>query len=141
MLTSFCLQSILVEEDRVVCLRFGHDHNEDCMAMDETLYSVSEKVQNFCVIYLGMSQRLLLHLIHHQYPTPTPTPSSLLIHFHLHYAVPSSVACYSLNVSHFFCLDGGARRTGLMGGSVDITEVPDFNKVSPNPPVMMTLGG
>lgn len=43
----------MVEEDRVVCLRFGHDHNPDCMAMDETLYGVSEKVQNFCVIYLG----------------------------------------------------------------------------------------
>jgi hypothetical protein len=43
----------MVEEDRVVCIRFGHDHNEDCMAMDETLYGVSEKVQNFAVIYLG----------------------------------------------------------------------------------------
>lgn len=42
-----------MEEDRVVCIRFGHDHQPDCMAMDETLYSVSEKVQNFCVIYLG----------------------------------------------------------------------------------------
>ncbi|ORY22387.1 thioredoxin-like U5 snRNP-specific pre-mRNA splicing factor [Naematelia encephala] len=45
-------QAILVEEDRVVCIRFGHDFNEDCMAMDETLYGVMEKVQNFCVIYL-----------------------------------------------------------------------------------------
>lgn len=42
-----------MEEDRVVCIRFGHDHNEDCMAMDETLYGVSEKVQNFAVLYLG----------------------------------------------------------------------------------------
>ena len=38
-----------------MCLRFGHDHDPDCMAMDESLYSVSEKVQNFCVIYLGTS--------------------------------------------------------------------------------------
>ncbi|WVO18476.1 thioredoxin-like protein 4A [Cryptococcus depauperatus] len=45
-------QAILVEEDRVVCLRFGHDANKECMAMDETLYSVSEKVQNFALIYL-----------------------------------------------------------------------------------------
>jgi DIM1 family U5 snRNP protein len=44
-----------VEEDRVVCIRFGHDANEECMAMDETLYSVSEKVQNFAIIYLGES--------------------------------------------------------------------------------------
>jgi hypothetical protein len=43
----------MVEEDRVVCIRFGHDFDQDCMAMDESLYSVSEKVQNFCVIYLG----------------------------------------------------------------------------------------
>jgi len=49
----------MVEEDRVVCIRFGHDHNEDCMAMDETLYGVSEKVQNFAVIYLGKSVRVL----------------------------------------------------------------------------------
>lgn len=48
-------QAILVEEDRVVCIRFGHDHDSDCMAMDETLYSVSEKVQNFAIIYLGTS--------------------------------------------------------------------------------------
>lgn len=45
----------MVEEDRVVCIRFGHDYDQDCMAMDETLYGVSEKVQNFCVIYLGKS--------------------------------------------------------------------------------------
>jgi hypothetical protein len=48
-----------VEEDRVVCIRFGHDHDSDCMAMDETLYSVSEKVQNFAIIYLGA---YLLHI-------------------------------------------------------------------------------
>ena len=36
-----------------MCIRFGHDYDPDCMAMDETLYSVSEKVQNFCVIYVG----------------------------------------------------------------------------------------
>lgn len=36
----------------MVCIRFGHDHDSDCMAMDETLYSVSEKVQNFAITYL-----------------------------------------------------------------------------------------
>lgn len=36
-----------------MCIRFGHDHDPDCMAMDETLYNVSEKVQNFAIIYLG----------------------------------------------------------------------------------------
>ena len=44
-----------MEEDRVVCIRFGHAHDSDCMVMDETLYNVSEMVQNFAVIYLGKS--------------------------------------------------------------------------------------
>lgn len=51
------LQAIMVEEDRVVCIRFGHDWDEQCMVMDETLYQVQAKVQNFAVIYLGESSR------------------------------------------------------------------------------------
>jgi hypothetical protein len=45
-------EAIKSEEDRVVVLRFGHDGNSQCMTMDENLYSVAEKVQNFAVIYL-----------------------------------------------------------------------------------------
>lgn len=45
-------EAIKSEEDRVVVIRFGHDWDPQCMVMDETLYSVSEKVQNFAVIYL-----------------------------------------------------------------------------------------
>jgi thiol-disulfide isomerase/thioredoxin len=45
-------EAIKSEEDRVVVLRFGHDWDGQCMTMDETLYSVAEKVQNFAVIYL-----------------------------------------------------------------------------------------
>ena len=45
-------EAIKSEEDRVVVIRFGHDWDPQCMKMDETLYSVSEKVQNFAVIYL-----------------------------------------------------------------------------------------
>ncbi|KAF8674608.1 Mitosis protein DIM1 [Rhizoctonia solani] len=45
-------QAILSEDDRVVVLRFGHDWDSSCMKMDETLYGVAEKVQNFAVIYL-----------------------------------------------------------------------------------------
>jgi U5 snRNP protein, DIM1 family len=45
-------QAILSEEDRVVVIRFGHDYDSQCMKMDETLNGVSEKVQNFAVIYL-----------------------------------------------------------------------------------------
>jgi len=45
-------QAILSEDDRVVIIRFGNDWEPQCMKMDETLYAVSEKVQNFAVIYL-----------------------------------------------------------------------------------------
>lgn len=45
-------QAIMVEEDRVVCIRFGHDWDPDCMVMDETLYQVQAKVQNYAVMYL-----------------------------------------------------------------------------------------
>ena len=45
-------EAIKSEEDRIVVLRFGHDWDSQCMTMDETLYGVAEKVQNFAVIYL-----------------------------------------------------------------------------------------
>ena len=45
-------KAIKSEEDRAVVIRFGHDWDSQCMTMDETLYSVAEKVQNFAVIYL-----------------------------------------------------------------------------------------
>ena len=46
-------EAIKSEEDRVVVIRFGHDWDPQCMIMDETLYGVAEKVQNFAVIYLA----------------------------------------------------------------------------------------
>lgn len=45
-------QAILSEEDRVVVLRFGHDADSQCMKMDETLWGIAERVQNFAVVYL-----------------------------------------------------------------------------------------
>ena len=45
-------EAIKSEDDRVVIIRFGHDWDTQCMKMDETLYAISEKVQNFAVIYL-----------------------------------------------------------------------------------------
>ncbi|KAJ7491053.1 mitosis protein DIM1-domain-containing protein [Mycena latifolia] len=46
-------EAIKSEEDRVVVIRFGHDWDSQCMTMDESLYAVAEKVQNFAVIYLA----------------------------------------------------------------------------------------
>lgn len=77
----------MVEEDRVVCIRFGHDWDEQCMVMDETLYQVQAKVQNFAVIYLG------------------------------ELAFPPCV-----------CVCEGLEEADEVG-VVDITKVPDFNKV------------
>ena len=45
-------QAILSEEDRVVCIRFGHDYDRDCMKMDDLLCKCAEEVQNFAVVYL-----------------------------------------------------------------------------------------
>lgn len=45
-------QAILSEEDKVVVIRFGHDYDPQCMKMDEVLFGVTDKVQNFSVIYL-----------------------------------------------------------------------------------------
>jgi DIM1 family U5 snRNP protein len=45
-------QAILTEEEKIVIIRFGHDWDPDCMAMDELLHSIAPKVKNFAVIYL-----------------------------------------------------------------------------------------
>ncbi len=45
-------QAIVTEEDRVVVMRFGHDWDQDCMIMDETLAEIQEEVKNFAVIYV-----------------------------------------------------------------------------------------
>jgi DIM1 family U5 snRNP protein len=45
-------QAIVTEEERIVIIRFGHDWDEICMEMDETLSKIAEKVKNMAVIYL-----------------------------------------------------------------------------------------
>ncbi|CAO2650133.1 4A/4B type thioredoxin-like protein [Cucurbitaria berberidis CBS 394.84] len=45
-------QAILSEEDRLVLIRFGRDSDPDCMAQDEVLYKIADRVKNFCAIYL-----------------------------------------------------------------------------------------
>mmetsp|Transcript_8638 Transcript_8638/g.19729 ORF Transcript_8638/g.19729 Transcript_8638/m.19729 type:complete len:143 (-) Transcript_8638:309-737(-) len=45
-------QAILSEEERLVCIRFGHDYDPECMKMDEVLYSVAEEIKSFTIIYL-----------------------------------------------------------------------------------------
>lgn len=45
-------QAILQEEERIVVIRFGRDHDTTCMEMDETLSKIAELVKNMAVIYL-----------------------------------------------------------------------------------------
>ena len=45
-------QAIVTETERVVVIRFGHDHDPDCMLQDEVLAKIAEDVKNFAVIYL-----------------------------------------------------------------------------------------
>ena len=45
-------QAILSEEDKVVCIRFGHDADPLCMQMDELFVKTAEIVQNFAVFYV-----------------------------------------------------------------------------------------
>jgi len=45
-------QAIVTEENRVVVIRFGHDYDPGCMAMDEMLAKLADLVKTFAVIYL-----------------------------------------------------------------------------------------
>ena len=45
-------QAIVHDQERVVVIRFGHDENSTCMVVDEALYSISEDVKLFAVIYV-----------------------------------------------------------------------------------------
>jgi DIM1 family U5 snRNP protein len=45
-------QAILSEQNRLVVIRFGHDWDPECMAQDECLFAVANKVINMAVIYL-----------------------------------------------------------------------------------------
>jgi DIM1 family U5 snRNP protein len=45
-------QAIMSEEERLVLIRFGRDHDPDCMLQDEILYKIADRVKNFAVIYV-----------------------------------------------------------------------------------------
>ena len=40
------------EDERLVVIRFGRDWDAQCMAQDEVLYKIADRVKNFAVIYL-----------------------------------------------------------------------------------------
>ena len=45
-------RTIVLEEERVVVIRFGHDWDPECMVIDEVLAAVAGKVRNMAAIYL-----------------------------------------------------------------------------------------
>eukprot|EP00300_Choanocystis_sp_HF-7_P035141 c48511_g1_i1.p2 GENE.c48511_g1_i1~~c48511_g1_i1.p2 ORF type:complete len:156 (+),score=46.43 c48511_g1_i1:42-470(+) len=45
-------QAIKTDEENVVVVRFGHDWDPECMAQDEVLFRIAERVRKFCNIYL-----------------------------------------------------------------------------------------
>ena len=45
-------QAIVTEEEKIVVIRFGHDHDNTCIVVDECLYSISEDIKLFAVIYV-----------------------------------------------------------------------------------------
>ena len=47
------------EEERLVVIRFGRDHEPDCMRQDEVLYKIADRVKNFAAIY-GQSSAFLV---------------------------------------------------------------------------------
>ena len=40
------------EDERLIVIRFGRDWDAQCMAQDEVLYKIADRVKNFAVIYL-----------------------------------------------------------------------------------------
>lgn len=81
-------QAILSEESRVVVVRFGRDHDPQCMRMDELLAGVADKIKAFACVYLvdvdevrtlsGKSRgglgRISLRARAKQSPSPARTP-------------------------------------------------------------------
>jgi DIM1 family U5 snRNP protein len=45
-------QAILSEEERLVVIRFGRDHDAGCMRQDEVLYKIADKIKSFAVVYV-----------------------------------------------------------------------------------------
>jgi len=45
-------QAILAEPERLVCIRFGHDWDPECMKMDECIKKVVHEVSEMAIFYL-----------------------------------------------------------------------------------------
>ncbi|KNG87303.1 mitosis protein dim1 [Aspergillus nomiae NRRL 13137] len=50
-------QAILSEEERLVVIRFGRDHDVDCMRQDEVLFKIAERVKSESGTLTQLSQK------------------------------------------------------------------------------------
>ena len=44
--------AIMSEDDRLVCIRFGHDNDAQCIELDETLFRIVDKFHDKVAFYL-----------------------------------------------------------------------------------------
>jgi len=45
-------QALQHEQDKLVLIRFGRDHDTECMLMDEMLASIAPRIQSWCEVYV-----------------------------------------------------------------------------------------
>eukprot|EP00917_Polyrhabdina_sp_WS-2016_P025009 GHVP01053952.1.p1 GENE.GHVP01053952.1~~GHVP01053952.1.p1 ORF type:complete len:150 (-),score=12.98 GHVP01053952.1:48-473(-) len=50
--SGYAVDQMLLTEKRLVCIRFGHDFDPDCMKMDELLYKIANKISKYCGIFV-----------------------------------------------------------------------------------------
>jgi DIM1 family U5 snRNP protein len=73
-------QAIMSEEERLVIIRFGRDWDKDCMAQDEILFRIADRVKNFAVIYLcDLDQVPDFKQMYALPPAPTPERSHTVL--------------------------------------------------------------
>ncbi|GAB1301896.1 Thioredoxin-like protein 4A [Apodemus speciosus] len=115
-------QAILSEEDRVVVIRFGHDWDPTCMKMDEVLYSIAEKEMedsgrssSSCMSPVWISQ---LGLSAANMNIRRARPDDLMNMQH----------CNLLCLPENYQMNAKVKNFAVIY-LVDITEVPDFNKM------------
>ncbi|XP_074195886.1 thioredoxin-like protein 4A isoform X1 [Rhinolophus sinicus] len=108
-------QAILSEEDRVVVIRFGHDWDPTCMKMDEVLYSIAEKALISNVRHsLQIKGRRRINTRTDSYLVRNGRQWGILLTLsRAPFGYPSCSEVKNFAVIYL----------------VDITEVPDFNKM------------
>ena len=93
-------QAILSEEERLVVIRFGRDHDNDCMRQDEVLFKIADRVKNYAVYvpHLNIAHRLAFRQTNVGYLEST-WPTSI--------AFQTSTPCTNCTTHALFSFSGG----------------------------------